>query len=278
MAVGDRQILTSFRYKQANTFNSAFQMMWHEILLESLRCAVQVRWWHAAWLSSCSSPSDLHLRLVRGGVRCSRSTAEGDERGSGVEVRPGANSRQLACLIPDSRVLFLTRPTPTPTEAMRWSGARQRLRVPRFGRASAHGIAACSAVCLLWPVGCRSVVSHTNGGNKAPAVENFAWLPVGAVSDKLACSSVLLVQAGLRVVFFFGRSTLPRKWGANTDKIARKDAECPHGHKARDADRWGTAALGLRPGNGVSALFLPCVRGSHRHTAVITRPRLSLAL
>ena len=29
------------------------------------------------------------LRLVRGGGRCSRSTAEGDERGSAVEVRPG---------------------------------------------------------------------------------------------------------------------------------------------------------------------------------------------
>ena len=63
-----------------------------------------------------------------------------------------------------------------------------------------------------------------------------------------------------------------------------KDAACPHGHKAGDADRWGTATLGVRHGvrsgngNGVAALFLPCERGSHRHTVVITRPRLSLAL
>ena len=31
-----------------------------------------------------------------------------------------------------------------------------------------------------------------------------------------------------------------------------------------------------RPGNGAAALFLRCERGSHRHTAVITRPRLRL--
>ena len=153
MAVGDRQILTSFRYKQANTFNSAFRMMWHEILLESLRCAVQVRWWHAAWLSSCSSPSDLHLRLVRGGVRCSRSTAEGDERGSGVEVRPGANSRQLACLIPDSRVLFLTRPTPNP------NGSHALVR--RAPAPQSATLWAClspwhrSLLCGVSPVACR---------------------------------------------------------------------------------------------------------------------------
>ena len=53
---------------------------------------------------------------------------------------------------------------------------------------------------------------------------------------------------------------------------------CPHGHKAGDADRWGTVALGRRPGNGEAALFLPCERGSHSHTVVITMPRLSLAL
>ena len=39
----------------------------------------------------------------------------------------------------------------------------------------------------------------------------------------------------------------------------------------------GYGDTGLRPGNGVSALFLPCERGSHCHTAVVTRPRLSLA-
>ena len=49
-------------------------------------------------------------------------------------------------------------------------------------------------------------------------------------------------------------------------------------NKAGDADRWGTATLGGRPGNGDAVLFLPCERGSHRHTAVITGPRLRLAL
>ena len=58
-----------------------------------------------------------------------------------------------------------------------------------------------------------------------------------------------------------------------------KDAACPHGHKAGDADRWGTAELGSRPGNGVpSSFLLPCERGAHSQTVVITRPRLSPAL
>ena len=48
--------------------------------------------------------------------------------------------------------------------------------------------------------------------------------------------------------------------------------------EAGDADRWGTATLGGRPGNGEASLFLPCERGSHSHTVVITSPRLSLAL
>ena len=64
----------------------------------------------------------------------------------------------------------------------------------------------------------------------------------------------------------------------NDDARRRKDAECPHEHKAGDADRWGTATLSRRSGNGEPVLFLPCERGSHRHTVVITRPRLSLAL
>ena len=51
-----------------------------------------------------------------------------------------------------------------------------------------------------------------------------------------------------------------------------------HTGKAGDAGRWGTATLGLRPGNGMSVLFLPCERGSHSHTVVVARPRLSLAL
>ena len=65
----------------------------------------------------------------------------------------------------------------------------------------------------------------------------------------------------------------------NDDARRRKDAACPHGHKAGDADRWGTVTLGGRPGNGEPSLLLPCERGSHSHTVVITpRPRLSLAL
>ena len=57
-----------------------------------------------------------------------------------------------------------------------------------------------------------------------------------------------------------------------------------HGHKAEDADRWGTRKLGDRPGNGaplrarVASFFLPCERGLNSHTDVVTRPRLSLAL
>ena len=70
----------------------------------------------------------------------------------------------------------------------------------------------------------------------------------------------------------------------NDDERRRKDAACPHGHKAEDADRWGTRKLGCRPGNGaplrarVPSFFLPCERGLNSHTVVITRPRLSLAL
>ena len=37
----------------------------------------------------------------------------------------------------------------------------------------------------------------------------------------------------------------------NDDARRRKDAACPHGHKAEDADRWGKKRkLGVRPGNG----------------------------
>ena len=50
------------------------------------------------------------------------------------------------------------------------------------------------------------------------------------------------------------------------DARRRKDAACPQGHKAGDADRRGTEELGLRRGNGVSAFLLPCERGSHRRT------------
>ena len=70
----------------------------------------------------------------------------------------------------------------------------------------------------------------------------------------------------------------------NDDARRRKDAACPHGHKAEDVDRWGKRKLGSRPGNGAplrvrtTFFFLPCERGLNSHTVVITRPRLSLAL
>ena len=53
---------------------------------------------------------------------------------------------------------------------------------------------------------------------KAPAVENFAWLPVGSNSNKTGRGSVSLILAGFQVALFFGRPTLPRKWGTNIDK------------------------------------------------------------
>ena len=68
------------------------------------------------------------------------------------------------------------------------------------------------------------------------------------------------------------------------DERRRKDAACPHGNKAEDADRWGKRKLGCRPGNGAplraraASFFLPCERGLNSHTVVVTRPRLSLAL
>ena len=43
------------------------------------------------------------------------------------------------------------------------------------------------------------------------------------------------------------RQQTPR---TNDDTRRRKDAACPHGHKAEDADRWGKRKLGSRPGNG----------------------------
>ena len=65
----------------------------------------------------------------------------------------------------------------------------------------------------------------------------------------------------------------------------RKDAACPHGHKAEeDADRWSKRKLGSRPGDGAPlrarapSFSLPCERGSNSHTDVVTRPRLSLTL
>ena len=47
-----------------------------------------------------------------------------------------------------------------------------------------------------------------------------------------------------------------------------KDAACPNGHNAGDADRWSTTELGGRPGNGVAAFLLPCERGSSRVAGV----------
>ena len=48
------------------------------------------------------------------------------------------------------------------------------------------------------------------------------------------------------------RATKPRHQTpyTNDDARRRKDAACPYGHKAEDADRWGTWILGGRPGNG----------------------------
>ena len=69
----------------------------------------------------------------------------------------------------------------------------------------------------------------------------------------------------------------------NDDTRRRKDAACPHGHKAEDADRWGKRKLGGRPGNGAplraraASFFLPRERGLNSHTDVATRPHLSLA-
>ena len=44
------------------------------------------------------------------------------------------------------------------------------------------------------------------------------------------------------------------------------------------AHGWGTETFGARPGNGAAAWLLSCERGSHRRTAVATRPCLRLAL
>ena len=67
----------------------------------------------------------------------------------------------------------------------------------------------------------------------------------------------------------------------NDDARRRKDAACPHGHKAGDAGRWGTSTLGRTPATGTP----PCSsHASVAHTAkrsrhlITTRPRLRLAL
>ena len=67
----------------------------------------------------------------------------------------------------------------------------------------------------------------------------------------------------------------PRKVSA----VPRHRSPARHGWSySSSLCRWGTATLGGRPGNGEASLFLPCERGSHSHTVVVTRPRLSLAL
>ena len=74
---------------------------------------------------------------------------------------------------------------------------------------------------------------------------------------------------------------------ATVRDLVRVRAHPPHptnGHKAEDADRWGTRKLGRRPGNGAPlrarapSFSLPCERGLNSHTDVATRPHLSLAL
>ena len=78
-------------------------------------------------------------------------------------------------------------------------------------------------------------------------------------------------------------STSTRHHARTTTHDDEKDAACPHGHKAEDADRWGKRKLGSRPGNGAPlrarapSIFLPCERGLNSHTDAITRPHLSLA-
>ena len=52
-----------------------------------------------------------------------------------------------------------------------------------------------------WGVGARSAVCRRT----APAVENFAWLPVGLAPAKLNCSSVSVYKQDPTWVFFFRR-------------------------------------------------------------------------
>ena len=51
-----------------------------------------------------------------------------------------------------------------------------------------------------------------------------------------------------------------------------------HNTQRRRRRSMGYGRTGRRPGNGVAAFLLPCKRGSHRRTAVVTRSRLRLAL
>ena len=48
------------------------------------------------------------------------------------------------------------------------------------------------------------------------------------------------------------------------EKVLR--AQTANGHNAGDADRWGTVALGVHPGNNLAALFFPC---DVTHTATL---------
>ena len=61
--------------------------------------------------------------------------------------------------------------------------------------------------------------------HKAPAVELFAWLPVGVDSAKPARGSVSFIKAGFRVGLFFGRSILARKWLAKMTKTRQNENE-----------------------------------------------------
>ena len=60
---------------------------------------------------------------------------------------------------------------------------------------------------------------------KAPAVDFFAWLPVGVNSNKPARGSVSLIEAGFQVGLFFGRSILARKWLAKMAKTRQNENE-----------------------------------------------------
>ena len=96
-----------------------------------------------------------------------------------------------------------------------------------------------------------------------PAVENFAWLPVGAVSTKTGRGSVSLIQAGFQMGLFFGRSILSQKWGGPAGhprpphgaqaQRSRGGVLRPPPHCPADAGVPGRSALplGHRPEHGL---------------------------
>ena len=94
--VEDRPILTTFRYKQVNIFNSAFQIMRHEILLEILRCTVQV--------SGGTQRGSPRARRPPTRSRRGKMLAIDSGRRRARFFRRCSSWDQFARLIPDSRV------------------------------------------------------------------------------------------------------------------------------------------------------------------------------